>query len=85
MARIKKSKKPDEQANVHDDLKGLDLKVNQFGEVIGNKNIEEINQFLNKNVNDKKLDDRVGDYGDDNPLDDYDPDESAKDDDEIPQ
>lgn len=84
MARIKKSKKPDEEANVHDQLKGLDLKVNQFGEVVGNKNIEEINQFLNKHVSDKKLDDRVGEYGDDNPLEDYDPGEETNEEDEIP-
>ena len=71
MGRIKKSKKKDEEASVHSDLGGLDLTINEFGEVIGNKKIEDINKFLNKHVSDKKLNDREGDFGKDNPLQEY--------------
>ena len=40
---------------VHEDLKGFDIKVNEFGEIVGNFNVEELNRFLNENVEDKKL------------------------------
>ncbi len=63
MSRIKKTNKKQE-ASVHNELKGLDLKINEFGEIIGNKKIEEINQFLNRHVDDKKLIDRSGEFGD---------------------
>lgn len=62
MGRIKKTDKKKE-AGVHEELKGLDLKINEFGEVIGNTDIEDINKFLNKHVSDKKLEDRSGKYG----------------------
>ncbi|MBX2844836.1 MAG: hypothetical protein KTR13_01375 [Saprospiraceae bacterium] len=52
-----KSKKKD-KASVHKDLEGLDIKVNEFGEIKMNKSSEELNAFLNDNVDDKKLKDR---------------------------
>lgn len=63
MARIKKNDKK-KNASVHDELKGLDLTINEFGEVIGNTKIDELNQFLDKHVSDKKLEDRSGKFGD---------------------
>lgn len=62
MGRIKKTDKKKE-AGVHNELKGLDLKINEFGEVIGNTDIENINTFLDKHVTDKKLEDRSGKFG----------------------
>ena len=54
--------KKDEQPNkkrskprVHAELKGFEVTINQFGELQSNMNIEKINEFLNKNVDDKKL------------------------------
>lgn len=47
------------KARVHEDLKGFELSVDQFGEIKSNFNIEEINTFLDKNVSDKKLTDRA--------------------------
>ena len=47
-----------EKARVHKDLDGLELKVNSFGEISSSLPIEELNKFLNKNVEDKKLKDR---------------------------
>ncbi len=54
--KIKMAKK--EKAKVHKDLDGLDLSVNSFGEIKSSMSIDEINKFLNKNVEDKKLKDR---------------------------
>jgi hypothetical protein len=40
---------------VHEELEGFDIKVNEFGEIVGNFNVEELNKFLNEKVDDKKL------------------------------
>jgi len=40
---------------VHKDLEGFDIQINSFGEIISTIDIEKINDFLNKNVDDKKL------------------------------
>jgi hypothetical protein len=59
MARKKKQeKKTDNQANVHEELKGLEININPFGEIETNYDIKEINKFLNKHVDDKKLKER---------------------------
>lgn len=46
------------KARVHKDLQGFEVSINQFGELSSNMNIEKINEFLNKNVADKKLAER---------------------------
>lgn len=43
---------------VNKELEGFDIQVNSFGEIITNFDINRINDFLNKNVDDKKLRDR---------------------------
>ncbi len=48
---------------VHKDLQGLDITIDQFGEIKANMNIEKLNEFLDKNVDDKKLAER-DDYDD---------------------
>ena len=53
MAKKKLSKK--EHPNVNPQLEGFDIKVNSFGEITSNYDIDKINEFLNKNVDDKKL------------------------------
>lgn len=40
---------------VHTELKGFHLKVNEFGEIITSLNVDAINAFLDKNVEDRKL------------------------------
>ena len=47
--------KEQQQPQVNEKLKGFELKIDKFGEIKSNINIDEINQFLNKNVKDKKL------------------------------
>ncbi|GAB1444615.1 MAG: hypothetical protein KF860_02325 [Cyclobacteriaceae bacterium] len=54
----KKSDKPGKKQGkprVHKDLSGLEISINQFGEIKSNMDIEKVNAFLNKNVEDKKL------------------------------
>ena len=51
-------KKEDKKPKVHKDLDGLELKVDAFGEIKSNLDIDDINLFLNRNVEDKKLKDR---------------------------
>jgi len=50
-----KKKKKEETAETHPDLKGLNIRVNEFGEITTNISLEKINDFLDKNVIDKKL------------------------------
>lgn len=56
MAKKKISK--NEKPRVNPELEGFEIKVNTFGEIITNYDINKINEFLNKNVDDKKLRDR---------------------------
>lgn len=49
--KMKKSGEPE----VHEDLKGFDIKINKLGEIKGNFDIDQLNAFLNKEVEDKKL------------------------------
>lgn len=53
----KKSKK-DDNPRVNPDLEGFKMNINSFGEISSSFSIDKINEFLNKNVDDKKLRDR---------------------------
>ena len=50
-----KSKNNQPEKNDSENLKGFDIKVNEFGEIITSHKIDEINEFLDENVKDKKL------------------------------
>ena len=56
MKKIKKKKV--EEARVNPELKGLDIRVNEFGEIEANIAIEKLNDFLDQNVIDKKLEEK---------------------------
>ena len=43
---------------VHKELKGFDIKINEFGEITSNFEIDKLNKFLDENVEDLKLKDR---------------------------
>lgn len=60
MAKRSKSTKKTtpKKPRVHKDLQGFEVSVDQFGEIKSNMNIEKINEFLDKNVDDKKLAER---------------------------
>ncbi|WP_162054021.1 hypothetical protein [Pontibacter pamirensis] len=56
MAKNKKDDKSSKKkSKVHKDLEGFEIKVNEHGEIISNYSIDKINEFLNQNVEDKKL------------------------------
>jgi len=44
---------------VHDELSGFDIKINEFGVMETSFNVDKINSFLDENVEDKKLVDRL--------------------------
>ncbi|MFT4031445.1 MAG: hypothetical protein QM669_03440 [Siphonobacter sp.] len=50
----KKSVQP-EKPRVHKELEGLDISINNFGELNMTLSIDKINEFLNRTVDDKKL------------------------------
>lgn len=52
------SDKKNQKPQTHEKLKGFDIKVNEFGEIVSSFSIDKLNSFLNDNVEDKKLKDR---------------------------
>jgi len=40
---------------VHEDLKGFDIKINTFGELHSNYEVDKLNDFLNDKIEDKKI------------------------------
>jgi len=54
MAKKKKNK----ESEAAEDLEGFDIKINEFGEIISSTQVDELNEFLNEHVDDKKLKDR---------------------------
>lgn len=51
----KKEVPKQELPKVHKDLEGFEISINTFGEINRTIDIEKINEFLNKNMDDKKL------------------------------
>jgi hypothetical protein len=41
----------------HEELKGFDIRINEFGQIISTMPVDRLNRFLNENVEDKKLKD----------------------------
>ena len=58
MPKKKDEKKKDHKPNVNPKLEGFDVKIDSFGEIQTSFDIDRINEFLNKEVEDKKLKDR---------------------------
>ncbi|NNE30497.1 MAG: hypothetical protein HKN16_12735 [Saprospiraceae bacterium] len=57
---MSKKEKGDKKPQLHKDLKGFDIHINEFGEIVTNKPIENLNEFLDEHVEDKKLKDQKG-------------------------
>jgi len=53
----KNPKEKKESTSSTDDIKGFDIHINEFGEVICSHDMNSINNFLDENVVDKKLPD----------------------------
>ena len=43
---------------VHKELTGFNIKINEFGQITSNVKVDQLNDFLNEKVQDKKLVDR---------------------------
>ncbi|HSZ72692.1 MAG TPA: hypothetical protein VK750_08440 [Cytophagaceae bacterium] len=56
MAKKKTSDKG--KAKINPELDGLSVNINSLGEVVTSYDIDKLNEFLNENVDDKKLRDR---------------------------
>ena len=54
----KKQPESNEKPKVNPELEGFNIEIDTFGEIKSSLKIEDINSFLNKNVEDKKLKDR---------------------------
>lgn len=63
MKKKRKKEEPKKKPKINPDLEGFDLEVDSFGEINATYDIDKINTFLNKNVEDKKLMERE-DYDD---------------------
>ena len=63
MAKKKKEEDKKKKPTVNPDLEGFNIEIDSFGELKSSYSIDKINEFLNKNVEDKKLVDR-DDYDD---------------------
>ena len=48
-------KEQSEKSSVHKELEGFDIKIDPFGNIKTNFPIERIKDFLDKNVEDKKI------------------------------
>jgi hypothetical protein len=46
------------KSEVHKDLEGFTVRVNEFGQIVTTMKVEELNEFLDQNVPDKKLEGR---------------------------
>ncbi|TVR82429.1 MAG: hypothetical protein EA409_05165 [Saprospirales bacterium] len=58
-----KKMKDKEKPDLHKDLEGLEISINEFGEIEGNFDVDELNKFLNENVADRKLKERKESLG----------------------
>lgn len=50
-----KKKKQNGDPELHKDLQGFNIRINEFGEISTNLPVDNLNTFLNENVDDKKL------------------------------
>jgi len=55
---IDKKKEEEKKPKVNKDLNGFDITVNSFGEINTTYDLDKLNEFLDKNVEDKKLKNR---------------------------
>ena len=55
MKKKKSKKKTKQSPSVNKELEGFDIRIDSFGEIKSTFDIDKINEFLNRNVDDKKL------------------------------
>ncbi len=49
------SKKNSKKDRIHEELEGLEMTINELGEIQSSIHLDQINQFLNAHLKDKKL------------------------------
>ena len=54
----KVKKEESDKPKVHEELSGFSISINKFGEMETNIQVDKLNEFLNENVEDKKISDR---------------------------
>jgi len=47
--------KKDKRREIHEDLDGFNVKIDPFGQIESNFDIDKVNEFLNKDTDDKKV------------------------------
>ncbi len=47
--------KKEKSKTVHEDLDGFNVRINPFGQIESNFDIDKVNEFLNENTEDKKI------------------------------
>ncbi|MBY5958305.1 hypothetical protein KUV50_09200 [Membranicola marinus] len=52
-------KKEEDNPRIHDDLKGFNIHIDEFGQVKTTLSQEDLNSFLNEQVDDKKFSPKV--------------------------
>ncbi len=52
---MSKKENKKEKPRVNEELKGFEMEIDSFGEIKSSFDIDKLNDFLNKNVEDKKL------------------------------
>ena len=50
-----RKKKDNTEPEIHDELKGFEIHINEFGEIKSSYSVDKLNEFLNENIDDKKL------------------------------
>ena len=57
MAKRKPGPAPKDKTSpeLHEELKGFDIRINEFGEIVSSFSVDKLNEFLNDKVDDKKL------------------------------
>ena len=53
-----KKKSKTGKPQLHKELEGFEMSVNEFGEIKSTMDVEKINEFLNRHVDDKKFKER---------------------------
>lgn len=51
----KNEEKEGQKPSVHEELEGFSVEINEFGEITSSFEIDKLNEFLNRKVEDKKL------------------------------
>ncbi len=54
----KKKKQPETESKsikVRESIHDFDIQINSFGEIVSSYDVDKINEFLNENVQDKKI------------------------------